>query len=430
MAVLASASPPQRLALRLPRALLDPARPDLACGDGDGLLAVELQIAAGRIAAIRPLPPGQMPLPLAITPPLDAHVHLDKAFSWAEGFANRGGTMAGAMAANLQEGQQRSEEQVLLRGERALDQAWRYGLRGLRSHIDSGAACSEPSWRALLELQQRWRDRLALQLVALAPLDQWGSADGLALARRVAAADGLLGGVLGPPFPRAGRDRQALQQLLQLAAELGCGIDLHIDEAGDSPGSGVRLLLELLEQWRPPVPITCSHACSMALLPLPARQRLAERLAALEVSVVALPTTNAWLLGREGEFTAPQRPLAPLQVLQQAGVAVAIGADNVQDPWYPGNDFDPLELLRLACRATHCPPWQRQGLMPFVQVPARLLQLPWDGIVRVGAPADLLITGASSWSELLARPPQRRVLRQARATRPRKSSPPRRICAS
>jgi cytosine deaminase len=40
-----------------------------------------------------------------------------------------------------------------------------------------------------------------------------------------------------------------------------------------------------------------------------------------------------------------------------------------------------------------------------------MLGLAWDGIVRVGAPADLLITSATTWSEFLARPPQRRVLR-------------------
>jgi cytosine deaminase len=49
-----------------------------------------------------------------------------------------------------------------------------------------------------------------------------------------------------------------------------------------------------------------------------------------------------------------------------------------------------------------------------------MLGLAWDGILRRGAPADLLITGATSWSELLARPPQRRVLRSGQWL----SSPP------
>lgn len=400
---------PRSLSLQLPRSLLDPCQRDLPCGDADGLVPVQLDLEADRIAAIRPLAAGAG-LPLALTPLLEPHAHLDKAFSWVQ-HPNRSGQMAGALNVNLQEGAQRTLEQVRGRAERALEQAWRYGQRAIRSHIDSGGAGAAPSWEALLECQQRWRGRVELQLVALVPISHWCTAEGQALAERVAAAGGLLGGVLGPPYPRARRDRQALQGMLQLADALGCGIDLHVDESGEAPGLGVQLLLELLERRRPDVPITCSHASSVGLMPLAAQQRLADRLARLAVEVVALPTTNLWLLGRSGDNDLAQRPLAPVRHLQRAGVAVAIGGDNLQDPWDPGGDADPLELLRLASRVCHTPPWQRQGLTPFTTAPARMLGLDWDGIVRRGAPADLLITSATTWSELLARPPQRRVLR-------------------
>jgi cytosine deaminase len=186
----------------------------------------------------------------------------------------------------------------------------------------------------------------------------------------------------------------------------------------------------LLEQGRPPVPITCSHASSMGLLAPEPQRRLAERMAALELAVVTLPTTNFWLLGRRGELTAAERPLAPVRALQRAGVPVALGADNVQDPWYPGGDFDPLALLRLSHRAAHSSLWSRQGLMPFTTVPARLLGLAWDGVLRPGAPADLVITNAHSWSDLLARPPQRRVLRAGQWLEPPSCQQPDPVLAS
>jgi cytosine deaminase len=366
---------PSHLNLQLPRLLLDPCQRDLPCGDADGLVPVQLELEAGRVDAIRPLasPEG---LPLALTPLVEAHAHLDKAFSWAQ-HPNRSGQMAAALSVNLREGEQRTPEQVCQRAGRALDQAWRYGLRAIRSHIDSGGPGAAPSWEALLEFQQQWRGRVELQLVALVPISHWSTAAGRALAEKVARA----------------------------------GIDLHVDESGEAPGQGVALLLEQLERRRPELPITCSHASSMGLLPLAAQQRLAERLARLQVEVVALPTTNLWLLARRGDEDLAQRPLAPVRQLQRAGVVVAVGGDNVQDPWDPGSDFDPLELLRLASRVCHCPPWQRQGLTPFTTAPARMLGLAWDGIVRRGSPAHLVITSATSWSELLARSPQRRVLR-------------------
>ena len=414
---------PERLRLRLPRCLLDPGPGDggraLPAGDGEGLLAVELNLAGGRLTAIRALAEqgkgGTEPLPLALPPLLEPHAHLDKAFSW-EAHPNPGGSMAGAMAANRREAGQRTAAQVRERGERALEQAWRQGLRGIRSHIDSGGPQEQPSWEALLELQQRWRQRMELQLVALVPLAHWSTPAGEALAARLAAAAGppgslLLGGVLGPPFSEGYRHGEQLRRLLQLAEQHGLGLDLHLDESDQQPGLGLRLLLRELNACPVTVPITCSHCCSLALLPQASQRRLAAAMARRGLAVVALPSTNLWLLGRRRGLTEPTRPIAPLRLLQQEGVVCAIGGDNVQDAWYPGGDFDPIELLRLALPALQLAPWQRQGLMPFSSAAARLMGLAWDGVLRPGAPADLLVLGASSWSELLARPPQRRVLR-------------------
>ena len=425
--------------LRIPRCLLDPCTP-LPPADRDGLVLVCLEHGEGRIRAIRPAvssppsaqatapppwgtstDPATAPLPivppllateapLALTPLVDAHVHLDKAWS-ADAFPNPAGTMAGALAANLDEIALRTPEAVLERGERALELAWRHGCRALRSHVDSLGPAAAGSWEALLTLRQRWAGRLDLQLVALAPLIHWASPEGQEQARRVAGAGGLLGAVVGPPFARRSYDRERLNGLLRLADRLGCGIDLHIDESDRLPALGLRRLAGLLERQPCSVPITCSHVSSMALLADAPLARLADRLAALEVAVVALPLTNLWLLGKREGHTPWRRPQAPLQQLQAAGVTVAVASDNVRDPWYPGGNFDPLELLRLAPLISQHQPWQRRGLAPFSSGAARLLDLPWDGVLRVGSPADLVVLGCSSWGELLARPPERRVLR-------------------
>ncbi|MCP9926424.1 amidohydrolase family protein [Cyanobium sp. CH-040] len=413
---------PARLRLRLPRALVDPRLTGLPVGHGDGLVALELEQRQGRITALRPLEAGSRTgdapaLPLALTPLVEPHAHLDKCFT-AAAFPNPEGTIAGALAANRCEDGQRTYEQVLARGERALDRAWRHGVRAIRSHIDSGGAAARPSWEALLELRRRWADRVHLQLVALVPLAHWSSPEGEALARWVADHGGWLGGVLGPPYGHLRSDRDALATLLGLAERLGTGVDLHVDEAEDQPGRGVDLVSAVASDLRSGVPITCSHAASLALLGPRRQERLAERLAAAGIAVVALPLTNLWLLGRRPERTPWLRLQAPIRSLQRAGVLVAVGGDNVQDPWYPGGDFDPIELLRLSPLTSHLWPATRQGLTPFSTAPARLLGLEWDGVVREGGPADLVLLDAGSWPELLARTPQRLVLRAGRALPP------------
>lgn len=413
------------LAVRMPRSLLDPAAAGWPAADGDGLLAVRLHWQGGLIERIEPLPqpPPAPPLPLALTPLVEPHAHLDKAFT-AAAFPNREGTMEAALAANRREFSERTAEAVLERGERALQLAWRHGVRAIRSHVDGVGPAAAPSWEALRQLQQRWRGRIELQLVWLAPLEHWATAEGEARAGELAAAGGLLGGVLGPPYRIGTQEPRLLLQLLRLAEHLGAGVDLHVDESHRQPGRGVALLADTVLEQRLALPLTCSHASSLGLLHGPRLERLCERLAAAELAVVALPTTNLWLLGRRPEGTPLLRPLAPVAALQRAGVAVAVGGDNVQDPWFPGGDFDPLSVLGLAVVAFHLVPWQRQGLAPFTTAAARLLGLAWDGVLRPGAPADLVVLGVADWNGLLSRPPQRRVLRRGTWLEPPASEAP------
>lgn len=412
-----SSSASGSLAARVPRSILDPLAPGLPVPDADGLVAVELHWAEGLIRRIDPMAGDQQQgrpggaLPLVLSPLVEPHAHLDKAFT-ASAFPNREGTMQAALAANRREFAERTAEQVLERGERALQLAWRNGVRAIRSHIDGVGPAAESSWQALRQLQARWRGRVELQLVWLAPLHHWDTPEGEAHAQELAAAGGLLGGVLGPPYRFNAEAPHLVVQLLRLAERLGLGVDLHVDESDSQPGRGVALLARTVIEQRLAVPITCSHASSLGLQRGRRLARLTEQMAAAELTVVALPATNLWLLGRRPEGTPLLRPMAPVSALQQAGVTVAVGGDNVQDPWFPGGDFDPLAQLGLAAVAFHLVPWERQGLAPFTTAAARLLGLAWDGVLRIGAPADLLVLGVADWNGLLTRPPQRRVLRQ------------------
>jgi cytosine deaminase len=397
--------------LAIPRSLLDPS---LALGepDGEGLVRVRIEQRDGRVTGLVPYA-GAEPaegIPLALTPLVEAHAHLDKAFTAAE-HPNVSGTMEEAMVVNRREAEERTAERVARRAERALEQAWRYGLRAIRSHVDSQGPWSPTCWEVLSQLRQRWAGRVALELVALVPIQHWLAEEGKRQARQVAAQGGLLGGVLGPPCRLEGQEGEALRAVFALAEREGCGLDLHLDESDQPPPRGLLLINALLHEQRFNVPVTASHASSMALLEDRPLRRLADGLAEAGVSVVALPTTNLWLLDRDPRRTPSRRPMAPIRQLQEAGVTVAVGGDNVQDAWFPGGDFDPIELIRFATISSHLLPWQRAGLAPLTTAPARLLNLEWDGVLRLGGPADLVVLAARSWSEVLARSPQRRVLR-------------------
>ncbi len=375
----------------------------------DGLCALQVSWREGRIVRVQPLVEGAAePDGMLLPRLLEPHAHLDKAFSWSR-YPNLHGTYAGAMAANFREHQTRTLEVVQERFERAMQLVWRHGLRAVRTHIDSLGPGAQCSWDAILDGASRWQDRVKVQPVALVPVAYWGTSEGEQLAAQVAESGGLLGGVISPPC--SGRaSRQELKHLLALADRHGCGVDLHIDEAGSEPAAGVLQLMRVLKRMPVSVPITCSHASSLSLLRASALQRLAERMALHNIRVVALPLTNGWLLGRQDFATPLRRPLAPIRQLQRAGVCVAVGGDNVQDPWFPAGNFDPLALIAASLAKAHLVPWERLGLSPFTTAAARLMEMEWDGVLRAGAPADAMQLPVQSWAEALAAPPERRLL--------------------
>ncbi len=394
----------------VPRSLVRSGKEVLSASvTAEGLCSVRIGWEGGVITSLEPIHcESKSSLKLLLPRLVEPHTHIDKAFTWFE-TPNLAGDYQGALAANLQGHKNRMPQDVLVRAERALGLALNNGHRAIRSHVDSFGPVADQSWEVLLGLRSEWQSLIELQLVALVPLEYWTTSQGYLLASRVAAAGCLLGGVLVPPFDKEA-SRSLLCHLIKTANDLNCGIDLHIDESQIEPAAGIKLLIEVLDQIGTNVSITCSHLSSMSLLPRRALQRMADHLAQHEINVVALPLTNAWLLGRKTGKTPDQRLLAPVAQLQQAGVKVAVGGDNVQDPWFPIGNLDPLALMSFSMPFAQLAPWKRLGLSPFTTSAANLMGLEWDGTIGIGSPAELLLLDASSWSEALSSPPQRRVL--------------------
>ena len=375
----------------------------------EGLVAARIAWEEGRIIQIESISLSQgRSLDLLLPRLVEPHAHIDKAFSWEE-FPNLKGTYKGALNTNLREYKERTVEKVIIRAEKSLDIAMRNGLRAIRTHIDSFGLNSEITWERLIDLKKKWSDLIQLQFVGLVPLEYWDSGEGKLLASRIASLGGLLGAVIVPPFKNK-RTYYLIKNMLILASKLGCGVDFHIDESIQYPGAGLKQLIRVLDEYQFKIPITCSHSSSMSLLPSRQLKVLADKLAKYKVNVIALPLTNAWLLGRSENQTPYKRPLAPIIQLQKAGVNVSVGGDNVQDPWFPMGNFDPISLISFSIPLAQLSPWERLGLSPFTSAPSLMMGLDWDSIIDIGNPADFILLKGSSWIEALALPTHRKVM--------------------
>ena len=375
--------------------------------DAEGLCSVFVAWQDGIVSELKPLR-NKKKKPKNILFPrfVETHAHIDKSFIWSE-FPNLKSNYEGALSINLQEHKSRSTEKVLLRAEKSLNLAIKNGYRAIRSHIDTYHSHENDYWNELFKLQKKFSSKLTLQFVSLAPLDFWDTLNGDALAKKLSHHEGILGGVVVPPFNKK-KTKKWLSKLLMLADKYNLEIDLHIDESTIEPGAGIKLLLEIVDELNIDVPITLSHLSSILFLKESEILNLGKKIAEKNIRVVTLPLTNFWLLNHK-KTTSLNRPVAPIKQLQKSLVDVSIGSDNVQDPWYPFGNFDPLYMMSSSIPMLQLNPWERMTLSSIFLAPSRLLNLSWDGLVKKGCPADFVILDGERWADVFSSNLKRKV---------------------
>lgn len=368
-------------------------------------------IADGVIAAIGSETPdagaervdldGYLLLPAAVEP----HAHLDKAFL-AELVPNPTGDLMGAVEAMQANRQVMDTPGIVERAERAARLMAANGYSAIRTHADLTVEHGLRSVEALAEVRRRVADLIDIEIVALAgwPICGVAGADTLALLRDAldAGAD-LVGGCPHLEVYSGGDIESSTDLLLQVAVDHGRGVDLHTDETLDPAADGLDLLARrVLDGFD--LGATASHCVSLGMQPEEQQRATAERVAAAGVHVIALPHTNLFLQGR-GHVPMP-RGLTAIPALRAAGVNVAAGADNLQDPFNPVGRACPFETAGLMIMAAHDLP--DQAWRSVSEAPARALGRRAE--LAVGAPADLVAVRAATVREAIAFGPADRIV--------------------
>ena len=342
---------------------------------------------------------------------VDLHTHLDKSQIWSRA-PNPDGTSDSARLAVAADRTVRwSATDVRRRMEFALRSAFAHGTRAIRTHLDSFPPQHAISFGVFRELRDAWAGRIELQAVNLCSVDVLGDdvAFGM-IVNEVAASDGVLGCIV-MPHPEL---RPRLAGLLETAARLGLAVDLHVDETGDPSSASLRDVAECVIETGFDGAVTVGHCCSLAV------QEEAEALATLDVvaradlSVVSLPMCNLYLQGRGTGRTPRWRGITLVHEMKERGISVSFASDNTRDPFYAYGDLDMLEVMREATRIGHLDHSDSDWTHAFTTNPAKAAGFAAPSL-EVGAPADLVICKARSWTELFARPQSDRiVLRRGR----------------
>jgi cytosine/creatinine deaminase len=305
---------------------------------------------------------------------------------------NRSGDLLGAIQAMNEIAGGFTHTDFVHRADAALRIHLAYGTTVVRSHVNIGSTFGLRALAALVEVREAWRGVVDLELVALVGHPLLGQA-GTDL--KVALAEGadVAGGCPHlDPEPIG-----AVDACLDIAGEAGVPLDLHTDETLNPAMLTLEHLAERVLATGFSHGVTASHCVSLGVQPEDVQRRVAEKIAAAGVAIVALPQTNLYLQGREHPQSTP-RGLTAVRPLLAAGATVAAGGDNLRDAFHPVGRGDALEVGALMVTDGH------------LSVPDALRTLTVGGRaalrrapvgVEAGSGADLVAVRAADANEVL-----------------------------
>ena len=344
----------------------------------------------------------------------DMHTHLDKGHIWGRA-PNPDGTFTGALDTVAADREANwSAADVRARMEFALRCAHAHGTRAIRTHLDSIPPQDGISCGVVREVREDWRGRIDLQASSLAGIEYVtlpGETDTFArTAELVADAGGVLGTVTYPVPDLQPR----LDRFFDLAENHGMPVDFHVDETGDPSVATLRTIAETVIARGFDAPVVVGHCCSLAVQPDDEWRRTLDLVAKANIAVVSLPMCNLYLQARGGG-TPRWRGVTLVHEMRERGIRVAFASDNTRDPFYAYGDLDMVEVMREATRIAHLDHSRDDWADAFNRTPAEICGLDARGF-EAGAPADLVLFRARSWTEFHARPQSDRVvLRNGRA---------------
>ncbi|WP_440896373.1 amidohydrolase family protein [Amphibacillus sp. Q70] len=280
---------------------------------------------------------------LVISGFVDGHMHLDKAMI-SENKVNQSGTLSEAIEIMSKYKPNMTKEDIKQRARQTLEQSFENGSRFLRTHIDVDDRIKLRSIEALMELKEEYKEILELQIIAF-PQDGINNdaASYAYLEKALQAGADLIGGI-----PATEDDPvKHMEMIFKLAVKYDVDIDMHIDETDDPSSLTIKDLARLTLANGYTGRVTAGHLCSLAANDREVISPIVDLIKEAKINVISLPSTNLYLQGRRDKKNI-RRGITPVKYLIDKDIPVAIGSDNIRDPFNPFGNGNMLEEALIA----------------------------------------------------------------------------------
>lgn len=334
---------------------------------------------------------------LAIPGFVDCHAHIDKShLNDNDRILFSHGT--GAVKGQLTRDQKAlfTHDDVIQRAEEVLKTALRSGTLYLRTNCDVDPIVGLTGVKALLELRERYQDRLHLQIAAFAQEGVFQDAQtGSLLEEALRLGADLVGG----HTIIHGEGERHIDFILELAAKYGVEADFHLDESGSREHYLLPYLARRVKELGLQGRVNAIHMCTLAALTKPELEEGLKLAADCGLKVTVAPTAIS------------TRQIAPVKALLEAGLPVGLGSDNIRDFFNPlgSGDIKQIALLLSYLQAFFTREETGEIWTMLTKGGAAVLGVKDYGL-REGGRADLTCFAARDVREILANQLQPRYI--------------------
>ena len=351
---------------------------------------------------------------------IDSHVHLDKSHTGARTFTDDRSLEGAIQADALDQQKYWTVEDLITRMDFALQCAYTHGTCAMRTHLISNRQTYRKTWKAYQQVKSIWSDRINLQAVSLALIEELLGEFGEFLADFTMTQNGILGcAIIGQSRPAIARQ---LDRVFHLAQTRQLDLDFHADENLAPQSHMLREIAEAKLRNNFTGNVAVGHCCSLSVQDEHQVQTTLELTKQANISIISLPTTNLYLQDRQPGRTPSRRGVTPVQEIVAKDIPLAFASDNCCDLFNLYGDYDLHQIYSLASLLCHLDLNMHQWPVAVTKDAAKIIGVHDGGYIYAGARANFILFNAKSYQALLTRPQSDRIV--IRNGRPIDTRPP------
>lgn len=338
---------------------------------------------------------------LVLPPFIEPHIHLDTTLTAGEPEWNKSGTLFEGIQRWSQRKETLTTEDVKIRSKKALKWQIAQGIQHVRTHVD----VTDPgltALKAMLEVKEEMAPFVDIQLVAFPQEGILSYPNGVELLEEsMKMGADVVGGIPHFEFTREyGVD--SLKVAFDLAEKYDRLVDIHCDEIDDEQSRFVEVVAKEAYERGLGNRTTASHTTAMGSYNDAYTYKLFRLLKLSSINFVSNPLVNIHLQGRFDTYPK-RRGLTRVKELQEAGLNVCFGHDDIFDPWYPLGTGNMLQVLHMGIHASQLMGYDQivNSIDLITKNSAKTLQIEDSYGIEEGKAANFIVLSAENEYEAI-----------------------------